>query len=206
MRERPILFSAPMILALLDERKTMTRRVIKWPVYSVPLGLASIRRIFLPDDLPKLAGLILPRCPYGQPGSFLWVREAWWHHKECRPPFEHTGPQGCVRYEASEAAHATEPGRWLPEWYDKKPSIFMPRWASRILLEITAVRVERVQDISEEDVQAEGIALQPWAGEGPEGWPKTAGFAQLWDSLNAKRGHGWDANPFVWAITFKRVG
>lgn len=214
MKERPILFSAEMILALLREEspKSMTRRIMKPQPRLTPSGLWA----WAPPYSWLLHGTIrhesggqtavdewTSKCPYGQPGSFLWVREAWWHHKECRPPFEHTGPQGCVRYEASEAAHAIEPGRWLPEWYDKKPSIFMPRWASRLTLEITAVRAERLTDITIEDAQAEGVTPLGIEGDGRR-W--RAAFRELWDSLNAKRGYGWNDNPFVWAITFKRVG
>jgi len=214
VKERPILFSAPMIQAILDGRKNMTRRVVK--------------KIY-PEKEPSRHFSPGP-CPHGQPGDRLWVREAWrvgsWREDDGQIAVDYkAGPicrtkwltvpdpdkfndlwEGSTQ-EAEVAYGIKERYKWKPgespcRW---RPSLFMPRWASRITLEITAVRVERVQDISEEDVEAEGLALQSWAGEDLEGWPKTAGFAQLWDSLNAKRGYGWEANPWVWVIAFKRV-
>jgi hypothetical protein len=86
--------------------------------------------------------------------------------------------------------------------YSKRSSIFMPRWASRLTLEITAVRVERLKDITIEDAQAEGVTPLGVEGDGRR-W--RASFRELWDSLNAKRGYGWDKNPWAWVISFKRV-
>ena len=96
----------------------------------------------------------------------------------------------------------------MRQWgWELRPSIFMPRWASRITLEITEVRVQRVQEIGDEDAQAEGCAM---GYDGPysfhQGFNFRGGFMALWDSINAKRGFGWDANPWVWAISFKKVG
>jgi hypothetical protein len=131
-------------------------------------------------------------CPYGDVGDRLWVRETW------------AEVNGGAFYKADEPwpeAYGPE-----PKW---KPSIHMPRWASRITLEVTDVRVERVQFISEPDAKAEGCCRF-----GGRGAPQTVGmeggtardmFRKLWDSINAARGFGWDVNPFVWALTFERV-
>ena len=246
MTEHPILFSGPMVQAILDGHKMMTRRVVKFPYAPKMVGSAynlghqsafpaskggwifyTCPAEFVTIRMQEGEGLL---CPYGQPGDRLWVREAWrvgaWAEDDGKIAVDYkAGPicrtkwltvpdpdkfndlwEGSTQ-EAEVAYGIKERYKWKPgespcRW---RPSLFMPRWASRITLEITAVRVERVQDISEEDVEAEGLALQSWAGEDLEGWPKTAGFAQLWDSLNAKRGYGWEANPWVWVIAFKRV-
>jgi hypothetical protein len=183
MKERPILFSGPMVRAILEGRKTQTRRVIK----KNPLIEAGFTDAFIkhPDNF------IAESCPYGQPGDRLWVKEAWWHHRECRPPFEHEHG-ACIRYQPFEG-------------YDKKSPLFMPRWASRLTLEITGVRVERVQDISKADVVAEGISEREGypLSDCAAGWHEP--YAALWDSLNAKRGFGWDANPWVRVIEFRLI-
>ena len=152
MKERPILFSAPMVRAILDGRKTMTRRI-----------------------LTERHG---EYCPYGHPGDFLWVRETFYNSR-----MDNSMP---THYRAD---NQDEDFQLI--W---NPSIFMPRWASRILLEITAVRVERLQKISEDDARAEGVS------------PETVGpFSELWDSINRKPGRTWADNPFVWVIEFKRI-
>jgi len=176
IKERPILFSSEMVRAILDGRKTQTRRVIKLHLDPMPLG--------------AWATLI---CPHGQVGDRLWVKETWWHHKECRPPFQHSA---CVRYETFEG-------------YEKCSAMLMPRWASRITLEITSVWIERIQDMSFDDWVADfcptGLekerALQTFVGTRNQ----VEMMKSFWDSLNAKRGYGWDINPFVWAIGFKRI-
>jgi hypothetical protein len=206
MRERPILFSGPMIRALLDGTKTQTRRVVKpqpdKDEWSEPYWFVGGFRLRAGNPNPL-------NCPYGVPGDRLWVRETW-------------GPcAGGVCYRASEHITACpDGGRW-------RPSIFMPRWVSRITLTITDVRVERLQNISAEDAMAEGLV--PWSKDGkltkygvadPDGMPGSdyAGtwpwhewrispadaYQKLWDDINAARGFGWDANPWVWAISFTR--
>ena len=131
-------------------------------------------------------------CPYGVPGDRLWVRETFYSNGMCK------NTMSC-HY------RATYNGLFTPDTVPWKwtPSIFMPRWASRITLEITGVRVERVQDISEEDARAEGIPDEYRAGHRIYYRPR---FKTLWDSINAKRGFGWDSNPWVWVVEFKRVG
>lgn len=179
MSEHPILFSGPMVRAILGGRKTMTRRVIK------PQPPPDLKEQLLAHGV-MLINRAWFLCPYGQPGDRLWVREAFklW-------------PNGEIFYAATPAPEKR--GKFLPlgNW---KPSIFMPRWASRITLEITAVRVERIQDISEEDIYAEGCLYTPWL---PSGDPLV--FQNVWDSLNAKRGYGWENNPWTWVISFKRL-
>lgn len=179
MKEKPILFSSPMVKAILDGSKTQTRRVIKpQPIW---IGDPSVQ--FKTQDCnPK--GII--KCPYGQPGDRLWVRE-----KFSYP----TGYSyvGGIWYWAD-----GQPDKG--DWIKPKPSIHMPRWASRITLEVVSVRVERLQDISESDSRAEGVRYSE-----EEIRPYTCAFVDLWDSINAKLGYGWDVNPWVWVVEFKRV-
>ena len=163
MKERPILFSGPMVRAILARKKTQTRRVVKAHKWSDA----------------KHAGVDFP-CPYGADGDRLWVRE-----KFCM------AADGHVHYAATDQA--------LGPW---KPSIHMPRWASRITLEITGVSVEQLQDISEGDAEAEGTTPYTAPAEMPAYKPA---FADLWDSINAKRGYGWDANCWVWVLTFNLI-
>ena len=208
MTERPILFSGPMVRAILEGRKTMTRRVFKPEnivIDEYPGGGLRYRTYARKDgDLYETGvgsfspGNWLHYCPYGVPGDRLWVKETWADEH----PFD-----GQILYRERDEYRAPE--RWTP-------SIFLPRKYSRILLEVISVRVERVQDISEEDAIAEGMIK--WTPADRECWahyeyePGLAGratakgaFWYLWDSINAKRGFGWDANPFVWVVEFRRI-
>lgn len=217
-KARPILFSGAMIRALLDGRKTQTRRVIKpQPVVTSP----DVER-----DLPSAwaAGFIGVRCPYGVPGDVLWARETWGVGTR---PCPSRGWVDGVEYRADCTGDEAPPlydiipdhieadgmgGRW-------RPSIHMPRWASRLTLQITDIRVERLQDISEADAQAEGVGeyvcpgphrgpgatyftADPTAGEDMPISRTTpiAAYKALWEHIN---GCGsWDANPWVWVMTF----
>lgn len=179
MRERPILFSAEMVRAILENRKTQTRRVVQ----PFPLHDSWGRWNGIPRERQR-------PCPYGQPGDGLWVRETW-ADSFASDDDSHNG------YVYAATNHGPEPRRW-------RPSILMPRLASRITLEITGVRVERVNSISVDDCIREGIATLP-DGTIDGHHSVKVGFMQLWDSLNAKRGYGWDANPFCWVIEFKRI-
>lgn len=199
--EHPILFSGPMVRAILDGTKTQTRRAVKPQPRDVPDGSyvdaynhTSDWCFWSADN--RLVNSVGPidktcmwRCPYGKPGDLLWVRETW--AKRCADA-EQFGTEE-VLYKATSMLIVP------PAW---KPSIHMPRWASRITLRVTDVRVQRVQEISEEDAIAEGCR-----GElrGDTIYPPHAQFAELWDSINAKRGHSWESNPWVWAVTFERV-
>lgn len=223
MKERPILFSAPMVRAVLRDidPKTQTRRICKLEV-----------RAGMPE--PEWQSL-LKLCPYGQPGDRLWVREAF------------SGPHIWERSDDGEVP-AVPPGTWptdSPIWYwadgepthgdwtRPRPSIHMPRWASRILLEVTKVRVERLQDISEADAVAEGCQ---WPDEDDSSNlpdcpnclgtglytafnPLTGGalpdadcrecdtpvkrYRLLWEQINGPG--SWDANPWVWVVEFRRL-
>lgn len=178
MSEHPILFSGPMVRAILAGQKTMTRRVVN----------GEALKWLTPDTFPPAFvadwnGL----CPYGVPGDLLWVREAFMP----RPGFERVSRP---HYRADD-----DRPEWRGLW---KPSIHMPRWASRITLRVTDVRVERVQEITEGDAVREGVQAIP---EAPASLTDRTAFASLWDSLNAKRGHGWDVNPWVWVVSFERA-
>lgn len=204
-KERPILFSAPMVRAIRDGLKTQTRRVVKFKPLEPGLNLnaSSLSAGHYCTDAPQHGWVIYSRdgrgvwhqrtkrvrCPYGQPGDRLWVREAWAMNEP---------PSGAV-YRADGEAHHGWPARW-------KPSIHMPRWASRTTLEITGVRVERVQDISLADAEAEGYTSLMQHDPEREFFDAISYFARRWDALNKKRGFGWDVNPWVWAVTFKGVG
>ena len=195
MKEHPILFSGEMVRAILDGRKTMTRRVIKPQPVSIPEAKVAHANWIMQNRT----------CPYGQPGDRLWVRETWKPTRaSCAIATGIDGPGTYVRYRADDSrrtvAHSMKcRGADREPWH---PSIFMPRWASRITLEITEVRVERVQDITEEDAKAEA---PPFPFDYTPASYRSL-FRALWDSLNAKRGYGWAANPWVWVISFKRVG
>ena len=179
MKEHPIIFSTDMVRAILDGKKTMTRRVIKNPERYEHIRECDFC------------------CPYGQVGDRLWVRET----------LVITGGRGSeyVAYKAD--GYELDKGIFPEKW---RPSIFMPRWASRITLEITEVRVERVQEITEEDAIKEGICVVDNTEDGIYSSPNYPDihrdiFMYLWDSLNTKRGYGWEVNPWVWVIEFKRV-
>ena len=194
MKERPISFRADMVRAILDDSKTQTRRVIE----PQPYGAADVAILW------KGHPIGIEDCPYGKPGDRLWVKEALERGEMMGGVFD---DYHYALYCADKTRARRDPPFCAPwQWkLGKLPSIFCPRWASRITLEITGVRVERVQEISEKDVLAEGCGLRPWylnASGYPEG-PRTAGFAELWDSINAKRGYPWEDNPWVWVVEFE---
>ena len=178
---KPIIFSTEMVRAILDGRKTQTRRVIKPQPESMKDGK-------------------LPKCPY-QPGDILWVRETWYYEEHMHELTAGDPDLPSGRYKHRYICKASDPDYPVGNkgW---RPSIHMPREAARLFLLVKAVRVERLQEITEEDVLAEGCGLASWT---QDDWPKTAGFAQLWDSLNAKRGYGWKNNDWVWVIEFERT-
>lgn len=199
MKERGILYSAPMVLAKLAGVKTQTRRMLKPQPVVRPIGWGKF------DDNPKMR----IRCPYGYPGDRLWTRETWAVRRDRDevkirdldpkldgPWYRADGeePGGC----------AGGIGKW-------RPSIFMPRWASRLLDEIVSVRVERLQDISEADAKAEGAAwrISPGGDHAgafeheatPIGYRNH--YRDVWESINGAG--SWEANPFVWVVETKPV-
>ena len=198
MKERPILFSGEMVRAILAEQKTQTRRVMK------------------PQPVNLVDAIQWKKCPHGIPGDRLWVRETW-----AAPGYlDHRKPSDIedwnpILYRADGfIARQFEVGwSWLAFMFGRwRPSIFMPRWASRIMLEIVNVRVERVREITEEDAREEGIIIPDYmAGTVrlPHGGAPVlrtsygSRFADLWDRINAKPGYGWDTNPWVWVIEFR---
>jgi len=200
MRERPILFNGPLVRAILDGRKSQTRR----PIKPQPPWWAEQVHQWARDGARwrgKIADALWDmRCPYGQPGDHLWVRETW---ADTSFDWEWGTKQEAV-YRATDTEYG---GPW-------RPSIHMPRWASRITLEVTDVRVERVQEIWTDhkgssdpwcDIFAEGIPQEAvWDGTGAMPTPLSL-FIQLWNSIYAKRGLGWDANPWVFAVSFRRI-
>ena len=167
MTERPILFSAPMVRAILDGRKTQTRRAIK-PVPTFNGGGACHDADALQQDYVEPYWVFPETCRYGKPGDLLWVRETWGAVSPTDEPVPLALGQCEIEYRADLPPGCTDgPGEWpadesncpeVPKW---RPSIHMPRWASRITLRITDVRVERLQDISDADAQAEGATMRP---------------------------------------------
>lgn len=200
MKERPILFSAPMVRALIDGSKTQTRRVAKLTDAGHVKEVGGHRR-WHPAD--KNAGLA---CPHGQPGDQLWVRESFWG---CDLPGY--GDQPCVVYDDEWQGKEYKPAEPRP-WgrkFGRIPSIHMPRECSRITLEIVSVRVERLQDISRDDAMAEGIVIQRDGGFALADTthyhfvdPRDS-YGSLWESINGPG--SWDANPWVWCVEFKVV-
>jgi len=228
---RPILMSAPMVQALLEERKTQTRRIIKpqptgepRPLHEWSASLARACHDHSPDadklrvHVERLKGRIFPfsdprgglyspTCPFGRPGDILWVRENWrvgkqWDTTRPRdlPPRHLTvmfaaggsvANQGSGRYELDESYPDT-----LPDWAGKlRPGMFLPRWASRLTLRITEVRIERLQDISNEDAEAEGVRCDH------SSWSFRDHYCELWDRINGQC--SWSLNEWVWALTFR---
>lgn len=205
MKDHPIIFSAPMVRAILEGKKTQTRRIVK------PQPDRIIGKYPAIDDFGDLEAI---RCPYGQPGDRLWVRETWAYVDNS----EFDEPN---YYDYKADSGAKYPGQWpeeftrdeVPENVRWRPSIHMPRAASRILLEVADVRVERLQEISEQDAIEEGVELVasgPVLGDfyrhyaDPErGLDPQSSFETLWQSLHGPE--SWDANPWVWVITFKRL-
>lgn len=203
LKERPILFSSEMVRAILEGRKTQTRRVVKLKEFqpcTFPEGSEWIfrdKRDCWNDVSTKL--LIDNYCPYGKPGDKLWVRETWAHDDmDCKDA--HCGNSDHIWYRASEEPIVADSFAGSAAW---KPSIFMPRWASRITLEIVNIRVERLHQIDKAGATAEGITADFYNRTALSWWYEF--FSEYWDSLNAKRGYSWESNPWVWVIEFKRL-
>lgn len=252
VRERPILFSAAMVLAILEGRKTQTRRIIKPQPEVRPGGSISPHpqdsSLFLvqkwevqPRSFSNFGRCENITCPYGKSGDRFWVKETFIldeRNTKGKAPQEviydatpewamdHTGKLARVHYITGEIVSPEDARSSIDanKFWHKKPSIFMPRWASRITLEITAVRVERLNEISENDALAEGV--EPWGltetdiahiqisdespetkafvrALGPGRLSAKAEYQMLWDEIHGK--DAWSKNPFVWAISFKRI-
>lgn len=205
MRERPILFSGPMVRAILAGRKTQTRRLVQWPLRSASDG--AKRRIFTERDVAEVNQLLLERqasplrrvaYPYGVPGDRLWVRET---IRRCPS----LGEYDSAVYAADGAPTALDTWPWQRPVL---PGIHCPRGLSRITLAVTAVRVERLQDITEADILAEGVTVPLAAEVTNTPWSSIPtlhdAWRLLWDHINGKR-CPWASNPWVWAVEFRRV-
>ncbi|MGC0872693.1 hypothetical protein WKG92_07320 [Pantoea agglomerans] len=206
MRERPILFNADMVSAVLDGRKTQTRRIIQerhlysggrtagnWPVH-MPEG----------EEGEKARLWAESNSPFGAVGDRLWVRESFYEHGHWQgggydPEDSYFVSDKQVLYPADGIQRPSE--RKREDFWRSRPSIHMPRWASRITLEITGVRVERLRDLSEEDAKSEGVI--PPAGGVLPGWEHRINFRDLWMSIYGA--DNWEANPWVWVVEFKRL-
>lgn len=212
VRCRPILFSGPMVRAILGGHKTMTRRVVKpqpevgsysaidhegvpWWCWDDGRGRNAVSYYW--ED-GKEHAIPAYRCPFGVPGDRLWVRETWAGDDLCGVVYRTDHPDAVLKFGDLDDGEQS-----LRCW---RPSIHMPRWASRITLEVTDVRVERLQDMDHCDAEAEGIRGTSFRvfDDGPLAVILARDvFATLWDSLNAKRGYGWAFNPWVWVVEFR---
>jgi hypothetical protein len=208
-KERPILFSGPMVRALLEGRKTQTRRLVTVPWQGgrrtlpfAPYWVEEDGRLLFCDEAGEYHPWVDCTHPYGVPGDRLWVRETWApvdrsprriHFAVDRASWLRVDTEDGYRWDFRErwGSDCVPPSRL-------KPGIHMPRWASRITLEVTDVRVQRLQEISEDDVVAEGLDLINGDRR------KQDAYAELWDDLNGKRAP-WKSNPWVWAISFRRA-
>ena len=214
MKERPILFNAPMVRALLANTKTQMRRIFKPDRMTWDANGRYTTHAMRGGELsttgsgPFKPSSWLHYCPYGQPGDRLWVRETF------------SGPW-CM--EAQDGISAAPPSKWgkssriwywadgepaYGDWTRPRPSIHMPRWASRITLEVTGVRVERLQDISEADAVAEGCKpIRPELVQDGlivrPGRSAVEEFRLVWEQIHG--GGSWEKNPFVWVVTFRRI-
>lgn len=223
MKERPILFSAPMVRALLNGTKTQTRRAVKsqFATDAVPCEMGATNEcghqisghsgVWWCDAERNHEKAV--RCPYGLPGDRLWVRESFWLDRdgvaykadqESGSPWLEAGAHKAMKVGANGTPYVSNWG-----W---RPSIHMPRWASRITLEVTGVRVERLQDISEADARAEGAvpadpcdhtrrSCKEIGCDGPLDY--VGGYRTLWEQINGPS--SWDTNPWVWVLEFNRL-
>jgi len=232
-KQRPILFSGPMVRAILAGTKTETRRVIRTQPptenYGVSAAMSYGEQVAVYRPFRDGTALwAIDKCPYGKPGDCLWARETW----------ATTAQAGEHPSDAAVVYRATDQDWESLEGWRRRPSIFMPRWASRITMEIVEVRAERLQAITEEDAIAEGLEVTPahswWQyvtktgsyetsrdvpqhdGDPIHDWvfrqertrpavPARDNFARLWDYINGKK-HPWSSDPFVWVVSFKLAG
>nr|DAO68245.1 MAG TPA: ASCH domain protein [Bacteriophage sp.] len=239
MKEKPIIFSADMVKTILDGKKMMTRRVVKSDFINNYKHAHIIKQSSDKSREGKayfydkpVGGMVLSSQlvsnPYGKVGDHLWVRETWIQGYN-DPLIESEGDDenavsiiykadGKEEYRSCSAETAENWGDFSAdsEMVGFKSPIHMPRWASRILLEITDIRVERLNDISEADCEKEGfrfyplsrICFKPCSTKHPSGHGSNnykSIFGEYWDTLNAKKGYQWSSNPWVWVIEFKKV-
>ncbi len=229
---KPIIFNTEMVRAILDGKKNQTRRVIKLRDGSLPqddeMSMDENGKVITVMDFSKDFPQWRERkCPYGGPGDKLWVRETFWHYGaweqyiddkgKKRKRFIHFSNEDIYLQYYQENPHKPQvqfdlTGR--ADWH-KRPSIYLPKKYSRITLEVKDVRVERVQDIADEDAMKEGVyewykatqydpnSFSYWSPINGSGAKQK--FSELWDSINLKRGYGWDTNPWVWVVEFEKI-
>ncbi len=217
-RERPILFSAPMVRAILAGIKSQTRRIVKPQPYVDGMGNFCWNGSNFGQDFkgPRVQAIASPvpssktkrvHCPYGRPGDVLWVREAHWWYEDSHDPVTGYFPPPLTIEDVEYRADGNSDRRC---W---RSPIHMPRWASRIDLRITDVRVERLQDISPDDAKAEAapcyVCGNPMTGLGDDDCycfrrrPDATDFRNAWEFINGPG--SWDANPWVWVVEFERI-
>ncbi len=223
MKEMPILFSTEMVKAILQDKKTMTRRVINPQPTQDEYSFQYKNHVY-PCTEEQFRGGVREQSPFGKIGDMLWVRESWkirgwnedgfriqyrdgeriWYAEPCEDEKAENYSIQCNNECISAGLKPGDDNCFMikgeppTKW---KPSIFMPRWASRILLEIKNIRVERLQEINEEDAKKEG--MQTELDHSPtSAWLR---FIEIWNRLNEKRGFGWSKNPWVWVIEFEKI-
>lgn len=213
-KAKPILFSGAMVRALLEGRKSQTRRTMKPQIdrrWNIDKHDDALRVCKNEHEPSQVCDWVIIK-PAFEVGDLLWVRETWWEIPEPsrKQLFDGADTWPKVAYNADESEISREQNREMG--WKLRPSIFMPRWASRITLEVTGVKAERLQDISEEDAKAEGCS--PWphdpnqpmtSGELGSLFPYRGGYACLWDDINDKAGARWFDNPWVWAYECRQV-
>lgn len=203
MKERPILFSGPMVRAILDEKKTQTRRIVRDVATCDRTGVA-----YWPGMKHGGGFLSADHCPYGKPGDRLWVRETW------HPLGPWEASTATIEYRADGGRRESKDHLRTFKMTSKdvagcwRSPRLMPRWASRIDLAITGVRVERLQDITEADILAEGVTVDVAAKMTGIPWSSLPtlhdGWREGWNMINGERA-SWESNPWVWVIEFKRI-
>ncbi len=223
-KERPVIFSGPMVRAILDSLKTQTRRVVKNSSEFQGVDRLEDGWRFWWDDSEFDSTEVTKRvpatacddraCPYGVPGDRLWVRENfnWGCDIRSNESVKYVA-DGTVRAVLRDNSGLGDPIATTDptspfQGGAIRPSIHMPRWASRILLEVTDVRVERLQEITPDDIAAEGFPPDnspPHDGTRLTSHGRRLVFAETWDDINKKRGFGWVSNPWVWVVEFKRI-
>lgn len=219
MKDRGMIFNGEMVRAIINGRKTQTRRIVsERHLNLIDLGsqIGECYPLECGIDHENSQSYYREHCPFGKPSDRIWVRETYQG-----PLFDYEHMESYLedssKFEKPDFCIYRADGKPAPEFYDAddnlhcgwRPSIHMPRWASRITLEITDVRVERLNSISQEDAQAEGMELTGWRptysdpDSGGEVWTPYDNFAQLWESIYGEE--SWKANPWVWVIEFKMV-